>query len=130
MLKSLTSPLIVLLYSPFTKPRPAAIPESQWQTLSEAAKQAIESSVLPAYRELLTFMSRSIARLPRVDHASALPDGRDFNRYRVKNFTTLDLSPDEIHSIGMREVERIKSEMQQVMKRTGFEGSFKSLLKS
>ena len=114
-----------LLYGPFTKPRPTVIPESQWLALSEAAEQAIESSVLPAYRELLTFMESEYLPACRGSiSASALPDGRNFYRYRVKNFTTLDLSPDEIHSIGMREVERIKSEMQQVMKRTGFEGSF------
>ncbi len=114
-----------LLYGPFTKPKPASISDSQWSTLSEAATKAIESSVLPAYRELLSFMESEYLPACRGSiSASALPDGRDFYRYRVRNFTTLDLSPDEIHSIGMREVQRIKAEMQEVIKRTGFEGSF------
>ena len=56
--------------------------------------------------------------------ASALPGGRDFYRHRVKKFTTLDTTPEEVHKVGLREVKRIRGEMQQIIERVGFEGDF------
>jgi uncharacterized protein (DUF885 family) len=56
--------------------------------------------------------------------ASALPNGREFYRHRVKRFTTLDLTPEEVHQRGLAEVQRIRGEMEAVIKKTGFQGDF------
>jgi uncharacterized protein (DUF885 family) len=60
--------------------------------------------------------------------ASALPSGREFYRYRVKHFTTLDVTPEEIHQLGLSEVKRIRAEMASVIQESGFEGSFDAFL--
>jgi uncharacterized protein (DUF885 family) len=56
--------------------------------------------------------------------ASALADGRDFYRFRVRRFTTLDLSPDEVHQRGLQEVKRIRGEMEEIIRRVEFDGDF------
>ena len=61
--------------------------------------------------------------------ASALPDGRDFYRHRVRMFTTTDLTPDEVHQLGLAEVKRIRGEMEQVMAEVEFDGNFAEFLK-
>ena len=60
--------------------------------------------------------------------ASALPQGRDFYRFRVKKFTTLDVTPEEVHQIGLAEVDRIRQEMTQVIDQVGFAGDFAAFL--
>ncbi len=78
-----------LLFGPFTKSKPSSITDTHWQSLSDSALEAIETSVIPAYRELLTFMQTDyLPQCRSTISASALPDGRDFYRYRVKSFTT------------------------------------------
>ena len=88
-------------------------------------KAAIAESVVPGYRQLLEFMTKEYVPACRQQiGASALPRGREFYRYRVKHFTTLDIDPEQIHETGLAEVKRIKAEMQDVIQRVGFEGDF------
>ena len=61
--------------------------------------------------------------------ASALPDGREFYRHRVRKFTTLEISPEEVHSLGLSEVKRIRAEMESIPKGLGFEGNFDAFLR-
>ena len=61
--------------------------------------------------------------------ASALPDGREFYRHRVRKFTTLEVSPEEVHSLGLSEVKRIRAEMESIPKVLGFEGNFDAFLR-
>jgi uncharacterized protein (DUF885 family) len=56
--------------------------------------------------------------------ASALPDGRAYYEHRVRRFTTLDITPEEVHKVGLAEVARIRAEMKTVIEDTGFNGSF------
>jgi uncharacterized protein (DUF885 family) len=60
--------------------------------------------------------------------ADDLPDGRAFYQSKIKEFTTLDLTPDQIHAIGLREVAKIHDQMVAVMKETGFQGDFPAFL--
>jgi uncharacterized protein (DUF885 family) len=60
--------------------------------------------------------------------ASELPNGRDYYRAQVRWFTTLDASPEEIHEIGLREVARIRREMDETIAETGFDGTFEEFL--
>ena len=88
-------------------------------------KAAIAESVVPGYAELLKFITKEYVPACRQQiGASALPRGREFYRYRVKHFTTLDIDPEQIHETGLAEVKRIKAEMQDVIKRVGFQGDF------
>ncbi len=111
------------LYAPFRKPRPAAIPEARWAQLSERAKQLIGSGVVPAYRDFLAFYETEYAPACRKGFgASEMPQGREWYAYRVRLMTTMDRSPEEIHQLGLSEVARIRAEMDEVVKRSGFAG--------
>jgi uncharacterized protein (DUF885 family) len=90
---------------------------------------SITSTVVPAYKRFHDFMQRIYIPAARgTIAASALPNGREFYRYRVRHFTTLEISPDEIHQVGLTEVARIKSEMLEVIDQVEFDGDFADFL--
>ena len=90
---------------------------------------AIETSVIPAYTRLLSFLRAEYLPGARESIAmSALPDGEAWYAYNVAQMTTTDLTPREIHELGLREVERIRGEMEDVIAETGFEGSFEEFI--
>jgi uncharacterized protein (DUF885 family) len=109
---------------------PAVIPAADQQRLSAAARQAIEQGVVPAYRRLQSFVEREY--LPACRESVGVwdtPGGADWYQQRVRWFTTTELTADEIHEIGLREVARIRGEMIKVIERVGFQGSFEEFLK-
>lgn len=113
-----------LLYAPF-EDFPEAVPEADRQRLRAAGRRAIERSVVPAYRELDAFLGEEYLPATRTaPGASELPRGEDFYSHRVKYFTSLPLTPREVHETGLSEVARIRREMKQVIEETGFEGDF------
>ena len=113
-----------LLYQPFTAFPPAIGPADR-ERLATAAKQAIATSVVPAYRKLLEFMTKEYVPAAREQVGCAvLPRGRELYRHRVRHFTTLDVTPQAIHETGLAEVKRIRAEMDAVIKRSGFTGDF------
>ena len=117
-----------VFHQPF-KTFPPGVPEVERGRLRSAGEAAIRGSVVPAYRTFLAFMTEEYAPRARVTTAAAdLPDGREYYRHRVRAFTTLDLSVDEIHQTGLDEVSRIQEEMRAVMKETGFRGDFAAFL--
>jgi uncharacterized protein (DUF885 family) len=61
--------------------------------------------------------------------AESLPNGKAYYQFKIKQYTTLDLTPDEIHNIGLAEVAKIKAQMLEVMKQSGFTGDFSAFLK-
>jgi uncharacterized protein (DUF885 family) len=106
-----------------------AVPAAEQERLRSAARLAIRESVVPAYRRFLEFMTREyIPGARQTTGASDLPRGREQYAYLVKSYTTLDVTPDEVHAIGLREVARIRAEMQQVLEQTGFHGDFAAFL--
>lgn len=108
---------------------PGKIPPAEREAIEEAARAAIEEAVVPAYRELLTFMREEYFPGARETLAARdLPDGEAFYRAQIKGFTTLDLGPEEIHERGLAEVERIRAEMEATIERTGFEGDMEAFL--
>ena len=103
---------------------PADFSAADRERLTAAYRAAIEGKVVPSYRRLHDFMrdeylpkSRSSVGL------DALPDGKAWYEYNVRDVTTTDYSPAQIHEIGLREVERIRSEMKSVMEKVGFKGT-------
>jgi uncharacterized protein (DUF885 family) len=111
-----------LLYEPLRR-LPNSIPADKQAALQAEAQQAIRDHVVPGYRQFLVFMEQEYVPAARGSiGASALPDGRDFYRHRVRHFTTLDMTPEEVHQLGLAEVARIRGEMQQIVDRSGFSG--------
>jgi uncharacterized protein (DUF885 family) len=117
-----------LFYTPF-KDMPGVTVAEQASLRAEAVL-TIRNVVQPAYGELLKFMrTEYVPGLRTTLAAQDMPDGKAFYRAKIKEFTTLDLSPDEIHALGVSEVARLHDEMLAVMRETGFKGDFPAFLK-
>lgn len=117
-----------LLYTPF-KQMPANIPAAEQARLRAQATKAIDESVLPAYRKLLAFMQNEYMQQARTTLAAeVMPGGKELYRAKIREFTTLDLSPAEIHKIGVEEVAKIRAQMDETIVKTGFKGSFPEFL--
>jgi uncharacterized protein (DUF885 family) len=116
-------------YAPF-KQLPASIPADQTQALQGEALQRIRDKVIPAYAKLLDFFRDEYVPHARTSLAAeSLPDGEAYYRQQIHEYTTLDLSPDAIHQIGLEQVAKIHAQMLQVMQQTGFKGSFAEFLR-
>jgi uncharacterized protein (DUF885 family) len=116
------------LYAPFLTINDS-IPAKEQVRLKGLGLAAINTSVLPAYSALLEFFETEYAPTARTDVGiGATEEGRNYYRALVRNFTTLDLTPDEVHDMGLREVARIRNEMDAVIETSGFEGSFAEFL--
>jgi uncharacterized protein (DUF885 family) len=114
-----------VFYEPFNQPRPVFVSEEHWQTLQQRAAGMVDGTVVPAYQNYFEFMVAEYLPAGRDSiGASELPNGREYYQNRIKHFTTLDLSPEEIHAKGLAEVKRIRAEMAEVIARSGFDGSF------
>jgi uncharacterized protein (DUF885 family) len=121
------TPEASLFYTPF-KDMPG-IPAADQKALREEAISAIQGTVQPAYRELLTFIRREYFPGTRTTLAAYdLPDGKAYYRARILNFTTLDEDPADIHAFGEAEVARLHAQMLGAMKETGFTGDFPAFL--
>ncbi|MBB4594298.1 DUF885 family protein [Xanthomonas cannabis] len=115
-------------YAPF-KQLPSQIPAAEQAQLREQAKAALSTAVLPAYSRLLGFFRNDYMPKARTTLAAeALPDGKAFYRQQIREYTTLELSPEQIHQIGLAEVARIQSQMNAIIKQVGFKGSFAQFL--
>jgi uncharacterized protein (DUF885 family) len=104
---------------------PAALSGGDRDRLARDARHAFADGVVPAYRRLLAFLETDyIPRTRETIAASALPDGADYYAYKVRQSTTTDLDPRQIHAIGLAEVRRIRAQMDEVIGSTRFEGTF------
>jgi uncharacterized protein (DUF885 family) len=116
-------------YAPLKK-LPSNIPADEQKKLQADAARAIREHVIPAYANLLKFFRDDyVPHARKTLAAEALPDGKAFYRQQIREYTTLDLDPEAIHEIGLKEVARIDAEMQATMKETGFTGDFPAFLK-
>ena len=116
------------LYKPF-KTLPKSMPAKDAEALRADARKAIAQGVIPAYGKLLTFFRTEYVPKARPTLAAeSLPDGKAYYRQQIREYTTLDLSPDEIHAIGLREVAKIHEAMLETMTTTGFKGDFPAFL--
>lgn len=116
-------------YAPFKK-MPTSLGEAEQAELRAAAKKVIREAVIPAYTDLLAFMRNEYMVKARLAlDAESFPDGAAYYRSKIREFTTLDLSPDAIHRIGLAEVAKIRAEMEETMKKTDFKGDFPAFLK-
>ena len=93
------------------------------------AKELITNKIIPAYQELNAYLKNEY--LPKSRDSIGLdgvPNGKEWYEYVARYHTTTKLTPDEIHDIGLSEVKRIRSEMEQIIKDLEWEGDFKSFL--
>jgi uncharacterized protein (DUF885 family) len=115
-------------YKPF-KSFPTNISSAEQERLRAEAKAVITQSVMPAYGKLLSFVRNDYIPHARTTiSAQALPDGNAFYRAQVREYTTTDMTPEQIHQLGLKEVARIDGEMQKVMRESGFKGSMPEFL--
>ena len=113
-----------LLYTPFREPMVGVQPSDQATLKADAAK-VIQEIVQPAYADLLKFFRDEYVPHTRTTLAAeSLPDGNNYYRQKIREFTTLNLSPDEIHETGLSEVASLHAQMVDAMHATGFKGDF------
>ncbi len=118
-----------LLYRPLAN-LPASFPAAERERILRDGTAAIRDSVMPGLKDFLAFLRSEYLPGARTTLGlHALPDGEALYRHRILMHTTLALSPQEVHETGKREVARIRTEMEQVIKRTGFGGSFAEFIK-
>jgi uncharacterized protein (DUF885 family) len=121
------TPETSLFYTPFRDM--TGIPAAKQASLRAQAVQTIAERVQPAYAELLAFMRTEYVPGMRTTLAATdLPDGRRYYRAKIREFTTLDMDPEEIHRLGVNEVERLHREMVEAMHESGFAGDFAAFL--
>jgi uncharacterized protein (DUF885 family) len=120
-----TSPL----YKPFTK-FSSSITEADQARLAKAAQETIAAAVVPAYRKLKEFIVSDYlpAAWGQVGEWQ-LPNGAAMYAYSIRENTNTDLTAQEIHEIGLREVKRIRAEMQAIIDKLRFKGSFAEFAK-
>jgi uncharacterized protein (DUF885 family) len=111
------------LYAPFTD-MPAGIPAAEQDALRKEATTVINELVTPAYAKLLTMIRQEyLEKARRTLGAKEMPDGEKFYQAQIIKHTTLDLTPKEIHDIGLKEVARIEAEMRATKDRAKFKGT-------
>ncbi|HZH43060.1 MAG TPA: DUF885 domain-containing protein [Lysobacter sp.] len=113
--------------SPFFKPFakfPDAMPQAERDRLTAEARKVIAETVVPAYREFLRFFEQEYLPNTRETIAAAdLPNGKAYYDFLARSFTTTELTADQIHEIGLKEVARIRAEMEKIKAEVGFKGT-------
>lgn len=117
----ITDPAASRFYAPFAAARPATIAAADWAGLQARAAGVIRDAVNPAYRAYADFYAREYKCRATLG-ASALPDGAAYYAFKVREQTTTDLTPAQIHDLGLSEVARIRAEMDTLVASTGFKG--------
>jgi uncharacterized protein (DUF885 family) len=125
----LDDPAKSVFWVPFDK-FPSTVPEGDRERLRQEGRSAVMDGAVAGYREFLGFFQKEYLPHARATLAATeLPNGRAYYQQQIRQYTTLDLSPEEIHQIGLSEVDRISKEMDAVMKQAGFQGDRAAFLK-
>jgi prolyl oligopeptidase len=118
--------------SPFFKAfanMPDTIPADEQERLRQRAKSVIDDEIVPAYRRFSRYFSETYLPDSRESiGASELPYGKDLYEFRVRQYTTTQMTPDEIHELGLAEVKRLRNAMQLIIDELEFDGDFAAFL--
>ena len=118
-----------LFWGPITK-LPDSFSAADKQRITNDYRQLIEGELLPAYRELRQFIVDDYLPHTRTSAGmAALPNGEAWYAYKARDSTSTDLSPAQIHQIGLDEVARIHGLMRGVMKELGYQGTLQDFFK-
>jgi uncharacterized protein (DUF885 family) len=108
-------------YEPFARQSPSGIGAGEWAGLQARARSIVSRVLNPAYAKHRDFFLKSyLPKCAKSDGISAQPGGKDFYTFVVRQHTTTDLTPDQIHEIGLKEIARIRGEMAAVAGEAGF----------
>ena len=115
-----------LFFSP-ARQFPESFSDKDKSILTEKYTEMVLNKIIPAYKKLSDFMSDQYLDAGRSSSGiSAFEDGLDYYNYSIKLYTTTELTADEIHNIGLKEVAKISSEMEKIKTKVGFNGDLKS----
>jgi uncharacterized protein (DUF885 family) len=123
-----TDPTTSVFYNPF-KHFPAHISEPERQKLCKSAQHAILNSIVEGYGAVLDFVESEYKPAARESIATAdLPDGEAFYIHRIYYYTSLHLTAQQVHQTGLEEMQRIRAEMDGVVRKTGWTGTMAGFL--
>ncbi len=125
-------------YEPYIVSRPensiftgpvSQLPENMswasWRVFQNMVHDAIQESVTPAYEQVKNFFENEYFPNTREGlGAATMPNGQAYYEHKTRYYTTQDISPNEVHDIGLNEVSRIRSEMETIIEELEFDGSF------
>lgn len=117
-----------VFFEPF-RSIPNSFTTDQQVAIRKQGQQAVMNGAVKAYASFLDFfLNQYYPNARKSLGASELPGGIDYYKFKIEHFTTLNLSAQEIHEIGLNEVSRIRNEMEAVIKSVNFKGSFSDFL--
>ncbi|MGQ0586665.1 MAG: DUF885 domain-containing protein [Gammaproteobacteria bacterium] len=96
-----------------------SVPQAERDAILADGEKAIAESVLPAYRELIAYFEALQAKATANNGVWALPDGEAYYAWCVRNHTTADYNPEQLHQLGLDEVARIEAQMEAILKAQG-----------
>ena len=115
-------------FKPFTQ-YPNYFTDAQKTQLTQEGRTLVEQKVLPLYQNFYDFMAKEYIPNARENiAASSLPNGAEFYENRVRYYTTLNMTSTQVHELGLKEVQRIRQEMEQIIASVGFKGNFADFL--
>ena len=122
------TPQETVFYTPF-KDMPASIPAAERDALRAQGAAAIRDKVQPAYGKVLDFfVNQYVPKARTTLAAESMPGGKAYYQSKIVEYTTTTLSAEQIHVIGLAEMAKIRAEMHEVIKKTGFEGDLPAFL--
>lgn len=117
-----------VFFTPF-KHFPESFDEQAKEDLQAQAIHIIAETVIPEYRHLLTFLQKEyIPAASDQTGITSIHGGEAYYSYLIEKYTTLKLSADDIHNIGLKEVKRIRGEMEVIVKARGFVNDFEGFI--
>lgn len=122
------TPQDVVFYNPFRK-MPATIPAAEQEALRAQAAALIAGKIQPAYAKALAYFRDEYVPKARTTLAAQdMPGGKAYYQSKIVEFTTTDMTPDQIHATGLAEMAKIRAEMHDIMKQVGFKGDLGAFL--
>jgi len=114
-----------LFYSPIKK-FPEGFSSSDKESLTNDYIKLLSQKLIPSFKEVYTFLKTDYLKASRkTSGISDTPNGEAYYNHSIKYYTTTDMTADEIHNLGLKEVARILSEMEKVKEQVGFKGTIK-----
>ena len=122
------TPQDVVFYTPFRQ-MPAAMPAAEQEALRAQAVALIQGKIRPAYAKALAYFRDEYVPKARTTLAAQdMPGGKEYYQSKIVEFTTTDMTADQIHAIGLAEMAKIRAEMHDIMKQVGFKGDLQAFL--
>lgn len=118
-----------LFYQPVIKMKELNFPDEDNKRIAALYSKAITEQINPSYQKLHDFLKNEyLPKCRTTAGISAIPGGDAYYQFLIKYWTTTDMTADQVFELGQSEVKRIRSEMEKVMKETGFKGELKDFI--